>query len=392
MTRQFFSTALTVTLCFAVSLAHGEARGREGEKSRGGSSQGKKQGEGKPRGKQSEEARGGKPGGNQPLGGDWSERTHSGKQASGEPEDPSRESGATGAAAGLTAGKNKARQASGAQGAAAANRNSPKVSGAQGAAAGAAAANRNSPKVSGAQGAAAGAAALDRSGSVSGAHGAAVGYAAVRNSFDHPNMYGAEWYGAHPGVWAPAGWAAGAAWVPATWGAIATQCAYRSTTPMSYNYGVNVIAQDGNVIANGQNMGTTVEFSQQAADLAQKGTEAEPSDTEPWLPVGVFAMVRNENQHPQIVVQLAIDGQGILRGNYTDEVTDHTLPIHGAVDKKTLRAAWTVGDNKQTVMEAGIKDLTGSEAPALIHKNGKTDHWLLVRLDQPQPEGNDAAK
>ncbi len=214
----------------------------------------------------------------------------------------------------------------------------------------------------------------------------------MRSSFQHSNLYGEQWYGAHPGVWAPAGWAAGAAWVPATWGAIATQCGYRSTAPMSYNYGVNVIAQDGNVIANGQNIGTTAEFSQQAADLAQKGSEAEPSDTEPWLPVGIFAMVRNENQRPQIVVQLAIDRQGILRGNYTDEVTDHTLPIHGAVDKKTLRAAWTVGDNKQTVMEAGINDLTGSEAPALIHKNGKTDHWLLVRLEQPQPDGSDAAK
>jgi hypothetical protein len=35
-------------------------------------------------------------------------------------------------------------------------------------------------------------------------------------------------------------------------------------------------------------------------------------------------------------------------------------------------------------MEAGISDFTGSEVPALVHKNGKTDHWLLVRLAQPK--------
>jgi hypothetical protein len=142
-------------------------------------------------------------------------------------------------------------------------------------------------------------------------------------------------------------------------------------------------------MVDGQSVGTTQEFSQQASDLAQSGSDAETPDSDTWLPLGVFAMVRNENQHPQLIVQLAVDAQGILRGNYTDEISDHTLPIHGAVDKETQRAAWTVGENKSTVMEAGLSDLTESEAPALIHKNGKTDHWILVRLEQPNT-GKDA--
>ena len=37
-------------------------------------------------------------------------------------------------------------------------------------------------------------------------------------------------------------------------------------------------------------------------------------------------------------------------------------------------------------MEAGLNDLTKNETPALIHKNGQTDHWLLVRLQQQSPE------
>jgi hypothetical protein len=73
-----------------------------------------------------------------------------------------------------------------------------------------------------------------------------------------------------------------------------------------------------------------------------------------------------------------------LRGNYTDETTDHTLPIQGGVDPKTQRAAWTVGDNTAAVMEAGMSNLTQGEAPALLHKNGKTERWVLVRLPQPQ--------
>ena len=83
-------------------------------------------------------------------------------------------------------------------------------------------------------------------------------------------------------------------------------------------------------------------------------------------------------------MQLAINKHGIVRGNYTDESSNHTMTIQGAADKTTQRAAWTVGDNQQTVMEAGLDDLTESEAPALIHNKGKTDHWILVRLEQPK--------
>ena len=163
---------------------------------------------------------------------------------------------------------------------------------------------------------------------------------------------------------------------------------YGAATPTSYNYGVNVVSQDGNVSVNGQNVGTNAEFSQQAADLAATGTAADTS-TGDWMPLGVFAMVRNEQQHPQLIMQMALNKQGILRGNYTDELSEHTLPIHGAVDQQTQRAAWTVGNNQQTVMEAGLSDLASGEAPALIHKNGKTDHWILIRLDQPgQPAGD----
>jgi hypothetical protein len=441
MARQFVPAALAMTFCLVVSLAHAAPRGKEGEKQREGKSPGGNQTERKAQGKQgnerssserSEEHRGGTAGGKKSPGGDWSQRTHGGKPTdaqAGKHREQSgthdaaagaaaanrkspQASGAQGAAAGAAAAKRKSPQASGAQGAAAgaaaANRKGPQASGAEGAAAGAAAANRNSPQISGAAGAAAGAAAANRnSPQVSGAEGAAVGaaaanrngadggaagYAAVRNSFNHPNIYGQKWYGDHPGVWAPSGWAAGAAWAPSAWGAVAAFSGYGSATPTSYNYGVNVNAQDGNVIVDGQNVGTTDEFSQQAADLAETGAAATPSDTDEWLPIGVFAMVRNENQHPQLILQLAINKQGILRGNYTDELTDHTLPIQGAVDKRTQRAAWTVGGNKQTVMEAGLSDLTDGEAPALIHKNGKTDHWILVRLEQPNGSAGDGAE
>ncbi len=133
-----------------------------------------------------------------------------------------------------------------------------------------------------------------------------------------------------------------------------------------------------------------------AADLAQvyAPQAAVPfvSDTEEWMSLGVFALVRNEHQHPQLILQFAINKQGILRGNDTDEVSNQTSPLLGAVDERTQRAAWTVAGNRQSVMEAGLNNLTESEAPVLIHKNGKTDHWILIRLNNDSGSETDAGK
>jgi hypothetical protein len=209
----------------------------------------------------------------------------------------------------------------------------------------------------------------------------------VRNSYEHNGVYNQQWYGAHQTAWTPTAWAAGSAWTPTTWGAVAGHCGYAAAAPVSYNYGSNVTCTNGNVAVNGQPAGTAEQFSQQADDLAQTGADAQPTDADKWMPLGVFALVRDETQHPHLIMQLAVNQQGIMRGNYTDEVTDITQPIQGSVDQKTQRAAWTVGDNKTTVMEAGLSNLAQGEAPALIHKNGKTDRWLLVRLNQPDAGG-----
>jgi hypothetical protein len=483
MTRQIVGWAFAVALCLSASVVYGQQREKEAKKKPGNEPQGQASMQHKP------EPAGASQEATSAPGGDWSARTHSGKQSGTQSSNQQTQPGATGATAASAAEKNKSTQPTGAQGAAAANavnkNQTPQVTGAQGAAAGAAVANRNAPPISGAAGAAAGAAAVNRnSPPVSGAEGAAVGaavannnqpqysgaqgaavgaalansnnqsqysgaqgaaagaalansnqpqysgatgivpggamtggsqlqnggaqaasagpdanrnmppamgtasavagYEAVRNSFNASNVYRPQWWRDHPETWVPAGWIAGAAWHATPWQGIASFCGYGNAAPISYNYGVNVTAQNGYVFVDGQNVGSTGDYSLQAAQIAQAGAAAVVSPTDQWMPLGVFAMVRDEQQHPQLIVQLAIDKQGILRGNYIDELTESTLPIRGAVDSASKRAAWMVGNNKQTVMEAGLSDLTDPETPALVHKNGKTDHWILVRLDQPK--------
>lgn len=385
MTRQWLGMAVGLILCLTVSFAYGQARGKGGERPGAGKPNEGKQGEGRPgAGKpefgRSEPAKA--PG--RPEGANSAARPGAGKPPGGNWAESKLQPGINHKAAGAAAFGNKNSQPSAAEGAAAANRNQPNASGKEGAVAGAAAVNRNQPNVTGAQGAAAGAAVANRNQpAVSGAAGAAAGYAAVRNSFDRPDMYSATWHATHTDAWTATNWSAGSAWTPAAWGAIATHCNY-ANKPVSFDYGNNVTCLNGNVLIDGQSAGTAEEFSQQASDLAAAGTAATVSADDKWLPVGVFAMVKNDQQHPQLILQIAVNPNGVVRGNYTDEVSDRSYPIHGGVDPKTQRIAWTVGGNTTNVMEAGLGNLTQGEAPALLHKNGKTERWILVRLAQPQ--------
>ena len=230
-------------------------------------------------------------------------------------------------------------------------------------------------------------------GFVAGPNGVAAGFArvspagrytaagAVRGNFNHYNFYGAGWYRNYPGAWFAVGWATGAAWNAATWNSVGTYCGYDDVQPVYYDYGSNVTYQDNSVYVNGQDVGTSEQYYDQAESLASTGAQAEaPSDGD-WLPLGVFALTKSDHPSSNLIVQLAVNKEGVIRGNYTDTVSDETQVIQGAVDKQTQRVAFTVGDNKTTVVETGLYNLTKDEAPALMHfGQDRTEQWLLVRL------------
>ena len=133
-------------------------------------------------------------------------------------------------------------------------------------------------------------------------------------------------------------------------------------------------------------MATAADYYQQAATLAATAP-APDAQSGDWLPLGVFALVQKEQSDPQYIVELAVNKSGMLAGNYSDLISGTTCPIQGAVDKKTQRVAWTIGNNKNTVGETGLYNLTQDEAPVLIHLGkDKTQQWMLVRLKQPQDQ------
>ncbi|WP_417744580.1 protocadherin [Rosistilla oblonga] len=240
-------------------------------------------------------------------------------------------------------------------------------------------------------------------GVVAGPAGAAAGFArvtpsnryttavGVRTNYNHWDIYGGRWYTDHPGAWFAAGWATGAAWRAASWASVGAWMDYYPTTPVYYDYGNNITYENNNVYVDGQDAGTTEQYYAQATELAKSGATAKaPSDGD-WLPLGVFALTKNRQTNAIVTIQLAVNKQGVIRGNYTDTKTGKTMVIQGAVDKKTQQVAFTVGDNQSNLIETGLYNLTKDEAPALVHiGDGKTEQYLLVRLKNKDQDSADA--
>jgi hypothetical protein len=212
---------------------------------------------------------------------------------------------------------------------------------------------------------------------------------AVRGSFAHYHCFRGGWFTAHPYAWRAAAWTAASFWAGATWGSVSSYCGYPAE-PVMYDYGTTLVYEDNRVYNNGVDVGTSEQYAEQAITIATEGQNAKVTEKEKWTSLGVFGMVQGEEKDANLVFQLAINKDGVIRGNFYNALTDHSTPVNGSVDKKTQRAAWMIGDKKNTVYEAGIANLTKKETTMLVHYGkDRTQQWTLVRLDPPKEEKKD---
>ena len=218
----------------------------------------------------------------------------------------------------------------------------------------------------------------------------------VRNGFRRGDFYSDRWYRRYAYAWYPTLWAYGGVWDVTPWNSLYGWLGYSNAQPIDYDYGNNITYQDDAVYMDGEAVGTADEYYQQAQDLAtqpaRKDDSPDAQTDEAWMPLGVFAMTHDAQDDANLVLQLAVNQQGIIRGNYTAKLTDDTLPVKGHVDKKTQRAAWTIGNQTRNVLETGIYNLTHDEVPLLVHfGKDRTEQWLLVRLKPDKADPPDTA-
>ncbi len=204
--------------------------------------------------------------------------------------------------------------------------------------------------------------------------------AVVRGGY-HYAAFTPNWYRVHTGAWVAPRWVA-PLWVAPMW---ATLAGFVGVTapPAVYDYGSSVVIQDDSVYVDGAPAGSAADYAAQAATLADTGRTATAADSQEWQPLGVFGLIHGEETLAQRIFQLGINKAGVVRGNYYDAVADNTLPVYGFLDTKTQRVAWSIGDKKDIVFEAGLNNLTQNEATVLLHYGkDRTDQAVLVRLPE----------
>lgn len=214
---------------------------------------------------------------------------------------------------------------------------------------------------------------------------AARGLSVRNNFYYHYGLFRPGWYARYPYAWRPGSWYAAGLWTGLAWGGLVGWFGWPDVVqPVYYDYGNTIVYQGDTVYINNQPGPSAEEYYQQAQTLAESRPDADKK-TDEYDPLGIFALVQGEQSDASEVFQLAVNKAGIMRGNYQNILTQTVLPVRGAVNEKTQRAAWTVGDNKEVVYDSGIYNLTKDEAPILIHfGKDRTQQWLLVRLKDAQ--------
>jgi hypothetical protein len=104
------------------------------------------------------------------------------------------------------------------------------------------------------------------------------------------------------------------------------------------------------------------------------------------IPFGVLALVEGDASTSDDPFELAVNQQGIIRGNYDNLKSDQVEPISGFVGKTIQRVAGTIGSDQIPVCEAGIGNFTQESTPILVQiGNGQSRQFTLIRLEQPNP-------
>jgi flagellar hook protein FlgE len=257
----------------------------------------------------------------------------------------------------------------------------------------------------------------------------------IRQHFNgYQHYWTPNWYARYPYAWYPR-------WIPTyrwwyhpswydTWGwfgvsFFAGTVVNEILTPYPYYYGNNIVYRNGFVYVNGVPYVSAAEYYRQAAQLAQSANiivketmvreiveqPAEPilapelpkdeavqqiaakptgeGDLEKdWLPMGTFTVLDvNGNEKKGHILQLAVNKNGQIRGNYFNEETDQIRQIIGAVDSKSQRVALRFADDEKMVLECGLWNLTQDSVPLLVHFDERDSEQLtLIRLTKPKTE------
>jgi len=109
---------------------------------------------------------------------------------------------------------------------------------------------------------------------------------------------------------------------------------------------------------------------------------------EQWQPLGVYALVEPGQTQSSTLFQLAINKDGIVRGNYLNQITNERSQLHGALDKSTQQISWSVGDNPDTVFGTTLSELMKEDSKVVVQFGPANTQQMSLIRQKPSDEAN----
>lgn len=217
---------------------------------------------------------------------------------------------------------------------------------------------------------------------------------AIRKSYParYPGTFNKVWWAQRPAlssyywhsrIWPYRPW--NYWWRPATWVALGSWIAWNWGPPIFYDYGSNFYYLNNFVYLNGRRICSAYDYYNQAAQIVVRIPEVK-DEVDEWMSLGVFVLTQDPTVDSNVVIQLAVNKDGIIQGTYYNGDTNTTKPVKGMVEKENQRAVWTFADDSgaTVIMETGIYNLTLDQTGVLVHLGkSQTEQWFMVRLHEP---------
>jgi hypothetical protein len=187
----------------------------------------------------------------------------------------------------------------------------------------------------------------------------------------------ADWYAKHPQAWRPA--KSQADWWKNS--DVATITAWLGQ-PIT---AAGTAADSGSAVATAGGADAGADGLQSVLVLpAGHQNAVGPADSD-WLPLGVFAVVppgTQDTAQAHNYQQLAVDRQGVIKGNFYDTISGTVQPITGTVDRTALVASWTVGTNGSR-FTAPRELFAGQSRTVSMSSGGQSRNLELMPVQRP---------
>jgi hypothetical protein len=120
-------------------------------------------------------------------------------------------------------------------------------------------------------------------------------------------------------------------------------------------------------------------------NLTEVGAAAPVEESADWLSLGVYGLIKPNETNYTVTIQLAVSKESAIRGYQTDIATNSIAEVVGAIDPKTLRAAWQAEGSTSLLFETSVDNLDQREFLANVYDpvNKTAMAWQMVRAEEP---------